>query len=270
MEKHKKCSTKKHIDINAISFCLECNIFMCNKCANYHNEIFEQHHKYNSNENLNDIFTGICKEENHKNTLDFFCKNHNQLCCAACLSKIKEKGNGQHTDCNVCLIEEIKGEKENKLKENIKILEDFSNKIENSINELKKIFEKINENKEELKMKITKIFTQIRNVINEREDSILLEVENIFENLYFKEEIIRKGENLPNKIKISLEKGKSIEKEWNNNNLNYIINDCINIEKNIADIIEINNNIEKCNLDETLIYFLPEKNNEINEFLKKL
>ena len=56
-------------------------------------------------------------------------------------------------------------------------------------------------------MKITKIFTQIRNVINEREDSILLEVENIFENLYLKEEIIRKSENLPNKIKISLEKG---------------------------------------------------------------
>ena len=66
MEKHKKCSTKKHIDINAISFCLECNIFMCNKCANYHNVIFEQHHKYNSNENLNDILLEFAKKKTTK------------------------------------------------------------------------------------------------------------------------------------------------------------------------------------------------------------
>ena len=158
MEKQKKCSSKKHEDINAIYYCLECNLYMCNKCITHHSELFENHHKYNLDKNIQEIFTGICKESNHRKELDFFCKTHNQLCCAACLSKIKEKGNGQHTDCNVCLIEEIKDEKINKLKENIKYLEDFSNKIENSINELKKIIEKINENKEELKMKITKTF----------------------------------------------------------------------------------------------------------------
>ena len=133
MENQKKCSSKKHSETNAIFFCLECELFMCNKCVNHHNEILEHHHKYNLNENINDIFTGICKEEGHKEKLDFFCKSHNQLCCAACLSKIKEKGNGQHTDCNVCIIEKIKDEKKNKLKENIKFLEDFSNKIENSL-----------------------------------------------------------------------------------------------------------------------------------------
>ena len=44
--------------------------------------------------NNNDIFTGICKEKNHINKLEYFCKNHNQLCCAACITKIKCKGKG--------------------------------------------------------------------------------------------------------------------------------------------------------------------------------
>ena len=56
-------------------------------------------------------------------------------------------------------------------------------------------------------MKVSKIFTQIRNVINEREDKILLEIDNKFNDIYFKDEIIHKCENLPNKIKKSIEKG---------------------------------------------------------------
>ena len=100
MENQKKCSSKKHNDINAISYCVECDIYMCNKCMNYHSEILENHHKYNLDKNIEEIFTGICKEKNHRKELDFFCKTHNKLCCAACISKIKEKGNGQHTDCN--------------------------------------------------------------------------------------------------------------------------------------------------------------------------
>ena len=268
---NKKCSSKKHQDTNAISFCIEYDIFMCNKCVNHHNEILEHHHKYNLNENINEIFTGICKEEGHKDKLDFYCKDHNKLCCVACLSKIKKKGIGQHTDCNACLIEDIKNEKKNKLKENLIFLEDFSNKIENSLNELKKIFEEINKNKEELKMKIAKTFTQIRNAINEREDQLLLEIDNKFDDIYFNEEIIRQSQNLPNKIKISLDKGKLIEQEWNNiDKLGSIINDCINIEKSISDIKEINKNIEKCDLGGEKIIFIPEKNNEINEFLEKI
>ena len=163
-------------------------------------------------------FSGICKEIKHKVELEFYCKNHNQLCCAACLSKIKNKGNGQHSDCDVCLIEEIKNEKKNKLKENIKYLEDFSKKIQKSINELKQIFENLNENKEEFKKKISKIFTEIRNVINNRADELLLEVDNKYNNLFFNEEIIRQSESLPNKIKLSLEKSRIIEKELNDNN----------------------------------------------------
>jgi len=114
-------------------------------------------------------------------------------------------------------LKKLKKKKKNKLNENIKCLQDIYNNIENSINELKKIFERINENKEEVKMKIAKVFTTIKNSINEREDELLLEVDSQFNNLFFKEEIVNKSEKLPNEIKLSLEKGKLINNEWNNN-----------------------------------------------------
>jgi len=168
----------------------------------------------------------------------------------------------------VCFIKDIKNSKKNKLKENINNLEDLSNKFDKSFNELKKVFEKINEEKEELKLKIQKIFTKIRNSLNEKEDKLLLEIDEKYNNLYFKEDIIKESEKLPNKIKISLEKGKLIDKEWNDNNLNSLINDCVNIENNIEEINKINENIKKFNLnkDIKIIYNIEEEqiNNLIN------
>ena len=260
MEGQKKCSNKKHSEINAISYCLECNYYLCNKCTNYHLEYLDTHHNYNLDKNFQDIFTGICKEQNHKDKLEFYCKPHNTLCCAACLSKIKEKGHGQHFECEVCCVENIKEEKKNKLNENIKKLEEFSENIKDSINKLKEIFETINKSKEELKTKISKIFTKIRETINEREDKLLLEVDNLYEKTFFKEELIKDGEKIPNEIKINLEIGKKLNEEWDNDNNKLIkrINDCINIENNIKKIIDINENIKKSNIKEVNIQFWPE------------
>ena len=191
MEKEKKCSNKNHQEIKAINYCFECNLYLCNKRSNYHLELFENHHTTGLDKIANDIFTGICLEPNHRDELVFYCKTHNQLCCGACLSRIKEKGNGQHHDCDVCSIEEIIDEKKNNLNDNIKLLEDFSTNIENSINELKKIFNNINEKKEEIKLNIAKIFTKIRNTINEREDEILLQVAKFIMNLFLKRILLK-------------------------------------------------------------------------------
>ena len=95
------------------------------------------------------------------------------------MSKIKGNSFGQHFDCDVCSIKEIKEEKKNKLNENVKYLEEISKNISESINQLKEIYEKINESKEEMKLKISAIFTKIRNMINEREDQLLKELDNI-------------------------------------------------------------------------------------------
>ena len=265
----KKCSNNKHSEISAISYCPECNLYLCNKCINTHSEFFEKHQVYNLNKNINEIFTGKCNELNHKLNLEYFCKTHNKLCCAACLSKIKGKGDGQHFDCDVCYIEEIKEEKKNKLNDNIKYLEELSKTIESSINEIKNIFKKINESKEELKTKISNIFTKIRNSINDREDELLIEVDNLFSETFFKEDMIKQGEKTPNQIKQYLDQGKLLSNNWDDNKLINNINVCINIENNIKSINEINENIKKNNSKKINIQFLTNENH-INKFMENI
>ena len=253
-----KCSSKDDQEIDAISYCGECKINMCNKCEKYHTKLFQNHQIYNLNKNIEDIFTGFCKELNHSERLDFFCKNHNTLCCAACLCKISKKGFGLHKNCNVCLIDEIKDEKENKIKSNIKYLEEISNTLNDSINNLKIMLEKIIKNKEELKLNIQNTFTKIRNALNNREDELLLEVDKNFNELYCDEKILEQCEKLPNKIKLSLEKSKNIEQ--NKNELASFIHECIDIENNIKDINKINESIDKCkNEGEIEINFIYEE-----------
>ena len=270
--KKRKCSFIEHKEIDAINYCAECKRYMCNKCTNLHNGFLENHLLYNIDKGLEDIFTGFCKEENHNNKLEYLCKTHNILCCGACLCKIKDEINGQHKDCDVCKIKDIIDEKKNKLGENINFLEELSKNLQSTIKELKILLENVNKNKEELKLKIQNVFTKIRNILNNREDELLLEVDKQFNKLYYNEDIIKLSENLPNKIKISLEKGKIINKEWNNNNqLNSLINDCINIENNIKEINNINGTIKNMNLNKNIkIKFIPEEENYYNDLLESI
>ena len=272
MEANKKCSNKKHSELNAVSYCVYCNLYLCNKCVNIHTEYLASHNIINLDKNnKEEIFTGICKEINHKDKLKFYCKNHKELCCAACLCKIKSKEYGKHHDCDVCEIKEIKEEKKNKLNENIKYLEESYKNIEESLKQLKEIYKKVNETKEELKLKISKIFTKIRSILNEREDQLLLELDQKFNDLYFKEDIIKKGEKMPNNIKTLIDKGKLLlNVEWNDENkLIERINDCINIEENIKNIIEINQKIENKEREKINIKFLPENEQNV-ELIKDI
>ena len=209
----KKCSLKKHIENDAISYCIECKINLCNKCEKLHSELFENHTLFKIDKNFSEIFTGLCKEQNHSEKLIFFCRTHNQLCCSSCIANIIDKIYGKHVKCKICFIENIKEEKKNQLKENLKYLEELSKTFDESIRKLKQMIEKINESKENLKINIQKIFTKLRNAINDREDKLLLEIDNKYDNFYFKEDIIKEFEKLPYKIKESLEKGKLLEKE---------------------------------------------------------
>ncbi len=115
MEAKKNCSSKKHTNIDAIIYCHECKSYFCNKCIIFHSDIFENH-KTCGIEQIQDILFEYCNEQNHFNQLDYFCKNHNKLCCISCISKIKGRGNGQHSECDICFIEEINSKKKNKLK----------------------------------------------------------------------------------------------------------------------------------------------------------
>ena len=193
MENYKKCSLEEEKEVNAICYCPECRIYMCNKCENTHSKLFKNyHHCFKLDKEINDLFTGFCQEKQHNEKLEYFCKEHNVLCCVSCICKIKGKGKGEHSECNVCFLEDIKDTKKNKLKENLTILENLSKKFENLLNQLKIIFNKINDNKENLKLEIQKIFTKLRVALNEREDELILQVDEKFNEIYFDENIIKK------------------------------------------------------------------------------
>ena len=90
----KKCSQIEHRESDAITYCQECHLFMCKKCENSHLILFKNHHKFSLDKDINEVFTGICKEKNHCKELKYYCKDHNQLCCGMCISKIKDEENG--------------------------------------------------------------------------------------------------------------------------------------------------------------------------------
>ena len=268
----KKCYNQDHQNVEAVYYCLECKIYICNKCESFHSKLFNGHHIYTLDKNISEIFTGFCKEGNHYDKLEYFCKSHNQLCCSGCIAKIKRKDKGQHSDCEICLIEDIKESKKNILNENLLNLEKLSKNINKLIEELKSVFEKINQNKEELKLNIQKIFTKVRNAINDREDELLLNVDELFDNTYMKENEMNEIDKYPNKIKLLLIDGKNTIDQWTKETeLNSLINNCIKIEKNLININNIENNLENCQNEMTsVIKFAPSDEVELNKFISIL
>ena len=106
--KIQKCNSIRCYEIVVVAFCQECRIYMCQKCSILHSNNFKGHHVFNLKKNI-DIFTGIKKDQ--QVDLIYFCKEHNELCCACCISKIKTNDFGQHNNCKVCTVQEIINEK---------------------------------------------------------------------------------------------------------------------------------------------------------------
>ena len=122
--------------------------------------------------------------------------------------KIKTDGYGQHTDCEICLIKEIKDEKIQMLNKNIKQLEELSINVKQAIIEIKLLLEKVDEDKEKLKTEIQNSFTKLRNELNKKEDEIFLQIDNKYEELFFEKQFILDIKKLPDKIDKSLKKEK--------------------------------------------------------------
>ena len=269
---NKYCSMLNHKEI-VISYCQECKIFMCTKCQKYHNGIFNlKNHQQivlENNKEISEIFIGLCQEQGHLCELEYFCRTHNRLVCAKCITKIKNKINGNHTDCSITMLKEIESEMKKKLVQNIKTLEKSSINFSQLIEEVKKIYEKLNISKEELKIEIQKIFTKIRNALNDREDQLLLEVDSKYDKLLLDEKIFKQIDKMPNKIKTFLEKGKKIDEQWDNTQLNSIINDCLILENIITEIKNVNEIINQNSLNQGKLKFSSSETNEILNFIKK-
>ena len=144
----------------------------------------------------------------------------------------------------------------------------FTKQFNESMESLKRIFENIEKDKDNLKIEIQNTFTKIRTILNEREDALMKEIDKQFSDKYFNEDIIKKSGKLPKQIELSLEKGKLLDKEWDNKNLYCYINDCINIENNIKEINLINENINKCNKNKKITIKFSPKEEQLNIFLE--
>ena len=75
---------------------------------------------------------------------------------------------------------------------------------------------------------------------------------------------------MPNKIKSSLDKGKIIDKEYEINKLNSLINECIKIENIVRDINTIDKNKKDLQsiVEQEIVFNLDE--NDINIFIEKI
>ena len=257
-----KCSLKEHSDINANIYCTICEKIMCEDCEAEHSKSFQNHQTIILNETNEESTNEYCKEEKHHNfQLNYFCKTHDKLCCAACISKIKGEKKGQHVNCLIWGVNAIKEEKKSKIKENIKLLEELSSKFNESLNGMKKMLEQINEKKQKLKTKIQDIFTILKDALNNRENELLLNVDKEYDNLLFKDNL----EKIPAQINLYLEKCKNIDEL--DNDIYKLINECSEIESNVNIIkTNINNIYESKNKE---IQFIPEENG-INEFIDSI
>ena len=68
--KKKKCSNEDHKDHDAISYCQNCKIYICNKCSNFHQGLFKSNLTSNFNKDQ-ELFIDLCKEKNHPLKLEF-------------------------------------------------------------------------------------------------------------------------------------------------------------------------------------------------------
>ena len=260
--KHKKCSLKNHSSKDAKIICVNCNLNLCAKCEVFHSNFCKDHLTYNLDTDYKDNFNGYCNENGHSIKLEYFCRTHNILCCAKCIAKIKNEKNGKHTDCNICNIEEIIDEKKGKFNENIKTLKELSETVKLSIENLKNIFDCIVKNEEKIKLEIQNSFDVINEVLNNRENQLVLEVDNIYDDIFIKEDIFKEIEKLPENIKLALESNYVANENNNEENIISLVNNCINIENYIKDINIMNEKIKTLkNVDNLTIDYIY--NNEM-------
>ena len=272
-----KCYSQSHNKEKATNYCDKCKKFLCETCSTTHCDKNPRHYLFSLEKDLNFNFTGICTEKNHKNDLDYFCLTHNNLCCAACLCKIKDQGDGQHYECKACHINEIKNEKKIKLEKNIKQLKNISShRMEKMINIIKKV-EQINDifnsRKEEIKNNIVTIFKKFRKLIDIRERELLKELDDLYSEKIFKNDFIKECNKIPSLIEYNLKYGKLYLENWQNyeeeGKLNILINGTIYIEKLVEKIQKIKEKIKSISLNSNIL-FISQGNDEelISEKIK--
>ena len=96
----------------------------------------------------------------------------------------------------------------------------------------------------------------------------MLEIDKKFNELFFKEDLVKESEKIHKKVKFSLVNGKNLNSKWNDDkNLSYLIHECINIEDSMNKINLINEEIKKNMIINKEINFIT-KEYEIIDYIQ--
>lgn len=263
------CSLDDHKDKEAIIECENCDIKLCNECSKIHKKYLPKHNLILMNSLESFYLKYNCSYENHNKILNYYCENHNELCCALCLC-IKEDSNfGIHNKCKILSINEIENIKKQNLTQNIKKLDDLTKKLEEKKEKISNILIQQEKNKEEIKKRVAIFFTEIRNTINEREDELIKIIEEIYEKENISNKELKNFEDIFKDSNYLLKIGNEILKLWDKDKKIEMIKKCINIEK-MND--KIDNFLKKLNDNEsnTNFYNFYPIENEMEIFKKSL
>ena len=193
-------------------------------------------------DNIDDEFTGLCKEKTHFCELEYFCKTHNILCCTACISKLTNEYNGHHNKCDFCNIRDIEKDKKNMLKKHLINLDALLKSFNESFIQINNKANFFSDFKNNIIKKINTIFNELREAVNKREKELLLELDKMVDNLNLNKIFIKKEEISPSKIKNIIDFGKKIEKEWKSEKLSFFIFEELKFEKMMDEIYKYKNN----------------------------
>ena len=119
------------------------------------------------------------------------------------------------------------------------------------LKDIRTFYEHINPIKEDIIMNIKNIFHNFRILLDNREKELLYEVEEVYSKNFFSDNFLKESNKFPTKIKYNIDKGKNVLDKWEEaeekGKINLLINDCINIERNIKELNDIKDKIASLN-----------------------
>ena len=240
-KQNKKCFLKKHEEINATSYCTECEKFMCKKCELFHSEFFDSKH---------DSF--LISSNNFRNINNLKDKEENKID-----QKIIEE--------NIKYLKEFSEDLNkfnNKLKNDLKIIDKKKDDFQIIIQKIfTKIRNELNEVEDEYFMEFENKYENLNLNKKIKENEILLnKINAILKDGRIKDELLI---NECKRINLENEKLKNYDKLFDIE---------IPEEKNINDVVEkikslhiIKDNI----FDSTIIKNDLRKQNAINNWIKE-
>ena len=184
-----------HDDVNACSYCLDCNDYLCTKCTKLHgvSKLSLGHKILNQNEMPKKwlLYINICAK--HGEMFKHYCQSHGEICCSCCVTAIHDK-------CQIKLLKAVAS--------------DFGNSSEYKL--LRENLERFSEELDQLQKSLDEAISSSK----ENYSQVISDIQS------FRTQINDRLDILEKDIKESIEK----EKSYSEAKLNSLCTGCINIQ----------------------------------------